>query len=610
MRVYITVAVFAAVFLLFHIDVLKRFELVTYDTRQILKGPRPVDPRITVIEISDDSVAKIGRWPWDRDWHATLIKILSEQGAKAVVFDVLFSESSQPEEDAALAQAIHDAGNVYLAEIVDESSKKTSLLTSLPAFKQSVKGSGHINLQPDVDGVMRRIPLLLEVDGKVVPQLALAVFLDDSGVKAADVFMASHQLKIPMKEGKIFSVPLDQRNHFVINWAGRWKSTFAHFSYIDVITSYVVAKNGGKPSLPQDTFKGKVCFIGTSAAGLFDVRPTPLEPSYPAVGAHLNVLQNLTDARFIHAFSYLQNFMVLVLLGLFLLRIMKIESHFRSALWTGGLMTGYVMCAIALLKYWNIWVNIVYPVALIFLTYFFVTLYNQLYVAIERTKLFKLATRDSLTGLINIGHFKQLLKAELMTLALRREKKLSIIMSDVDNFKNTNDTYGHVTGDVVLKEVAKAFQASCRALDVPARYGGEEFILMLPGANEEEAAKVANKIREAIKAKMFFHEKGDFNKTISIGVTRVSPDDSDLDALVARADRALYEAKHSGKDRVVIAKDSPRFDEKGNPLPFREAKAAAFPKAEPVAQSPTTSKIPPTEPAHTPVNDPSFFKSE
>lgn len=138
--------------------------------------------------------------------------------------------------------------------------------------------------------------------------------------------------------------------------------------------------------------------------------------------------------------------------------------------------------------------------------------------------------------------------------------------------------------------------------------------MMLPGANEEEAAKVANKIREAIKAKVFFHEKGDFNKTISIGVTRVSPDDNDLEALVARADRALYEAKRTGKDKVVIAKDSPRFDDKGNPLPPTDSsEATPTPPpapAAPVASAPEPPKTSAPEPVRQPVNDPSFFKTE
>ncbi len=203
------------------------------------------------------------------------------------------------------------------------------------------------------------------------------------------------------------------------------------------------------------------------------------------------------------------------------------------------------------------WANIIYPLVLILSTYFFVTLHSQLSIAIERAKLFKLATRDSLTGLFNIGHFKLLLKAELTTLAMRPNRNLSILMSDVDHFKNTNDTYGHPTGDSVLKEVASIIKTTCRALDVAARYGGEEFIVMLPGANDKEAFKVADKIRESIKQKVFFHEKGDFSKTISFGVTQVSPKEKNIEDAIDRADKALYEAKETGRNKVVIASNSP-----------------------------------------------------
>lgn len=611
---YITVAVFGAVFFLFQLDALKRFEFVTYDYRQILKGPRAVDPGIVVIEISDDSVAKIGRWPWDRDWHATLIKVLSEAGAKAVVFDVIFSEASDPQKDTVLAQSIAESKNVYLAEILDQGVKPPGFLTSLPIFTQNVKGTGHINLEPDVDGVMRRVPMMVETEGKRVPQLSLSIFLAEHGIKESDLFFKDDQLKIPFPDGKTLAVPLDRKGHFIINWAGRWKDTFKHYSYIDVITSYISNQNGTKSTIPAGAFKDKVCFIGTSAAGLYDIRPTPLEPAYPAVGVHLNVYQNLLDRKFIRAFSPRQNLLALLLIMLALLRIIKVESHFRSALWALALMSGFIAVAISAFVFFDLWINVIYPLIFIFFAYFFVTLYNQLSITIEKAQLFKLATRDSLSGLFNIGHFKLLLKAEIMTIQLRREKKLSIIMSDVDNFKSTNDTYGHVTGDVVLRDVAKAFQANSRALDVPARYGGEEFILMLPGANAEEAAKVANKIREAVAAKVFFHEKGDFQKTISFGVTRVSPEDSDIEVLVARADRALYEAKHTGKNKVVIAKDSPCFDDKGDLLPFKkETPPLRSSEGTPAVPSKAQEHAPDTAPGGTAsptLNDPSFFKHE
>ncbi len=129
----------------------------------------------------------------------------------------------------------------------------------------------------------------------------------------------------------------------------------------------------------------------------------------------------------------------------------------------------------------------------------------------------------------------------------------------MDHFKHTNDTYGHTTGDLVLKEVANVVKGNCRALDIPARYGGEEFILMLPGASIDDAYKVAEKIRTTLSQRTFPHEKGAFTKTISIGVTELTTRDKDksLEEIVARADKGLYEAKESGRNKVVIVRDQP-----------------------------------------------------
>ncbi len=555
-RVLITFVVFLSVFFLFHFDLLKRFELVTYDYRVMLRGQRAADPKIVVIEISDDSVAKIGRWPWDRDWHATLIKALKEIGAERVVFDVIFSEKSDPQKDAILSQSIKEAGNVYLAQIIDDSAKQNKLLTSLPEFSDQAAGGGHINLQPDPDGVMRRIPLMIDVNGKQIPQLSFQVALDEMGIKREQVKLKNGSVSFDL-DGKNVSIPLDKNQDLIINWLGPWKRTFTHYSYIDVITSYAMLKKGQLPSVSLTDFKGKICYIGTTATGLFDIRPTPFEPSYPAVGVNLTVLDNILSHRFIVEMNYLENLLVLIALSFLLFWITKMSSYFKTAVWTVVVLFIYVAIASVLFVYFSVWIKIIYPLTLVLATYFFVTLHNQLSVTIERAKLFKLATRDSLTGLFNVGHFKLLLKAELTTLAMRPNRNLSIVMSDVDHFKHTNDTYGHVMGDVVLKEIASIVKSTCRALDVAARYGGEEFILMLPGANDQEAFKVADKIRETVSQKVFYHVTGDFNKTISLGVTQVSPDEKNMDAVIARADKALYEAKQTGRNKVVIAADSP-----------------------------------------------------
>ena len=556
-RVLIIGAVFAAVFSLFHFEILEHFELVTYDYRYQIKKARVTDDRIVVIEISDDSLARVGRWPWDRDWHAAMIQALTESGASAIVFDVIFSEpSSEPEKDSVLAQAISESGRVYLAKALENPKKENSpLFESLPEFMKGVKGAGHINLPPDADGKMRRIPLFVRHNGERIPQLALAAALDVMGVSLKDVEQKKHSVLIHhTKSGvlKTLEVPLDEHDNLILDWAGRWKETFHHFSFADVINAYAVSKNGEKSELDLHFFKDKICLIGAAATGVGDIRPNVLEALYPAVGVNLTVLNNLLEEKFIRKLSRMEETAILVLLCGILFVVLKLKSSFKAATLTALLGTGYFFAAEFLLVYANIWVNVVYALLLILLVYFSVTLYNQISIAIERVRLFKMATRDSLTGLVNIGHFKMLIKAELETLGKQPSRKLSIIMGDVDNFKKTNDTYGHVMGDIVLKEVAASVRANCRALDTPARYGGEEFILMLPGADAEEAAKIADKIRKAINQKVFTHEAGNFQTSISIGVTQIKPGEKDIETLVARADSGLYEAKQTGKNRVVI----------------------------------------------------------
>ncbi|MBI3252996.1 MAG: CHASE2 domain-containing protein [Candidatus Omnitrophica bacterium] len=554
-RVLIIAVIFSAVFFLSHFNILERFEWVTYDLRSILKGPRLPDPRLAVIEISDDSVARIGRWPWERDWHAALIRALKEAGARAIIFDILFSEPSDPAKDAAFSQAIEEAGNVYLAEVAESVSPPHSkkLLTSIEAFASHSKGAGHINLEPDRDGVMRRMPLVVEAGGKRIPQLSLAYLLDEYGISVDQIQFNRGEAVLPVSGGG-FRIPLDANGNLIIDWAGRWKETFRHFSYLDVIGSYARFKKGEKPAIPLETFKNKICFVGTSAVGLFDIRPTPLEPAYPAVGVNLTVLDNLLGRHFIRHLWPVQNFGILFLAALVLLQILSLKNSLKAALATVGLALGVIFLASALFIFFGIWADVIYPLVFIFAAYFAVTLYNQISVTIERTRLLKLATRDALTGLYNIGHFKMLLKAEMTTFAMRREKELSLLMGDVDDFKHTNDTYGHLAGDAVLRAVASIVKGNCRALDVAARYGGEEFILMLPGAGEEEAFKIAEKIRKSVQQKVFEHEKGNFSTSISIGVTPVGLSDREVDAVIDRADRALYEAKRLGKNRVVLQK--------------------------------------------------------
>ncbi len=166
-----------------------------------------------------------------------------------------------------------------------------------------------------------------------------------------------------------------------------------------------------------------------------------------------------------------------------------------------------------------------------------------------------LSCRDALTGILNRRGFDDCLAKEWHS-AIREKKTLGLLIVDVDFFKPFNDNYGHQQGDVCLQQVAAALEAGLkRANDVVARYGGEEFSVILPNTNMEGALLIAETVRESVEALSIKHEHSQVSDviTVSIGVMCLQPTVSDtLKSLIAKADKALYKAKHSGRNRCCI----------------------------------------------------------
>jgi len=174
-----------------------------------------------------------------------------------------------------------------------------------------------------------------------------------------------------------------------------------------------------------------------------------------------------------------------------------------------------------------------------------------------QTALQELASRDGLTGLANRRCFDEALNFEWRR-AIRSSQSISLLMIDVDHFKQYNDTYGHLQGDECLKLIANAMAAVVhRVGDLVARFGGEEFVVILPGTSSDGARTVGEKIRLAIENLKILHENSETKfVTISIGAAAVAVSLSgDSAHLLAAADAALYRAKHSGRNRIVLQED-------------------------------------------------------
>jgi diguanylate cyclase (GGDEF)-like protein len=162
------------------------------------------------------------------------------------------------------------------------------------------------------------------------------------------------------------------------------------------------------------------------------------------------------------------------------------------------------------------------------------------------------ANYDELTGLMNRRAVMKSMANELER-SKRNLQPLYVCMCDIDHFKKINDTYGHLAGDAVLKEIAERFNTSLRPYDIFGRYGGEEFLIIL-SSKENHAQDIFERIRQAIAGKPFTYEQAQLNVTISCGVTLYSPptDQRNSTQLLTDADTALYEAKNGGRNRIVF----------------------------------------------------------
>lgn len=178
-------------------------------------------------------------------------------------------------------------------------------------------------------------------------------------------------------------------------------------------------------------------------------------------------------------------------------------------------------------------------------------------IAIENANNFhkveSLTIRDDLTSLSNARHLHHILDTEVNR-SQRYHKPFSMIFMDIDHFKKVNDTYGHVHGSELLKEVAEVIQKNIRVVDFGARYGGDEFVIVLPETGKDEAFNIAERIRSSIEKNKFLERGGlSIHFTASLGVATFPQDADSKDGLIKMADHAMYDSKKTSRNKVTLA---------------------------------------------------------
>ncbi len=532
--------------LLLNTPLMQRFENIFLDIFFRMRPPIQTSSNIVHIDMAEDSIQGIGRWPWARYNHAALVHILKTWGAKAIVFDVIFSDSSTTFDDESFAQAIKEAGNVYIAVMIETVDSAKTWIHSLPEFERYAKGIGYVNIYPDLDGVIRRVRPQTAYGGESYTYLGAKVAFDELGEDA--------------DEG-IKKMPLDGKGDLLINWAARWGEEFSHYSFLDVLKSFSLIKEKRSPVIRPEEIKGKICVIGLTVLGLTDIKANPMQESYPGVGTQTAIMNSILTNQYVRPCDPAWNKWTLIVLGVFLscfLMFFKREVSFAISL---ALAIAWLFITFVIFTYFQIWVYAVSPLMLILLLFIYSAICSFITDFDEQQRLFALATRDGLTGLYVIRHFRILLN-NAVSEAIKKHQSLSMLILDLDFFKKINDTYGHAAGDVALKYVAEILRDVTKTenakseTNVVARYGGEEFIILFKRSSLMDAAfNYAEKIRKRLDENTFTYEDEKIKVTVSIGVATLRPGETVPDLMVHRADEALYRAKHEGRNRVCLEEE-------------------------------------------------------
>jgi HD-GYP domain-containing protein (c-di-GMP phosphodiesterase class II) len=360
-----------AVLSLYRPSFLGNLEYAAYDRLVRAAPTRPPSGRIVIVDVDERSLSAIGQWPWRRDVIGTLIDRLRDLGASTIALDIMFAEADRYEgpglgTDQALADTIRAGGVVlgYALTFDGQSTRSTACVKhpipialirrgddhgedpffqatgavcSLPILTEAAGASGFLNAAPDPDGRLRRVPLLVALDGRVHPGLALAAVIADT--KTHDIGLRVFNVNAASLLLDSRSVPLDGKSNLLLRYRGP-KRTFPYVSAADVLSGQT----------GPDLLKGKIVFVGTTALGTREVVATPIDTLFAGVEVQATVADNLLQQDYIRRPEYGVVVETQILLGLGIFAALLVGRL--------GLVWGGVGLALCLAGVWGgaVWV--------------------------------------------------------------------------------------------------------------------------------------------------------------------------------------------------------------------------------------------------------------
>jgi adenylate cyclase len=453
---------------------LEEIRLRTFDFYQSLRPRETVSRPVVIVDIDEASLKEIGQWPWPRTIVADLVTQLTQLGAVAIGFDIIFAEPDRmspsvaatsfrnldddtrdklrnlPSNDKVLAEAIRHShvvvGQVGSATAVPPSEADAlqtgfavrgpdpapflvtfaGLLRNVPAIEQAAVGRGVFSILPERDGIIRRVPIIMQAQGEMVPSLSMELLRVVAGSGA--ILVRTDQAGVQNVAVPGLDVPTDQNGRF-----------WVHFNRYDP-ARYVSAKDVLQGRVPRDRVEGKLVLIGTSAVGLLDVKTTPVEAAMPGVEVHAQVLESvLTNSLLTYPNYAIGAELLVAMLGGLAIIIAAPMLRASSVTALGGiLVTALIGASWYLYTQYNLLIDFTYPlmaIGFVYLTLIFVNYFKEQQ---QRQQI-----RAAFGYYLSPALVEQLARSPQKLVLGGEERKMTILFSDVRGFTTISESYKH-----------------------------------------------------------------------------------------------------------------------------------------------------------------------
>ncbi len=469
--VSITVSVILMLGYLFGAKYYTGFDNKLRDYLFINRGAIPTTGNVVVIDIDERSLKELGQWPWERNKFAQVLQNLTEMGVGVIGLDIVFAEPDStspskvlkeigitnieaPDYDAILGQTIANSptivGYVFAVEedVIKEKSAPPNVqavfiekgkpqdiefliepyrpIVNVPQIQENAYSSGFFNTIPDESGVIRSVPFFMKYNGAVMPSLAFEMLRAAYGVKK--VFINYDEYGVSSVKLGDTEIPTDRLGRIFVNFRGGPK-TFEYISAADIYNNKV----------DKSKIEGKFAIIGTSAAGLLDLRSMPYDAVYPGVEVHANVVDNVLAGDFLYSPAWAEGANLLFILGLTLtsFAILYFSGAVFSFFYIGATLAGVLYFNNYMLFTQGVVLNLFFPMVAIVVAFMSAIIVNYFFETRQKEMI-----KGKLSKKVSPQVMEDLLKNPDSGILEGKEKEITIFFSDIRGFTTLSEAMG------------------------------------------------------------------------------------------------------------------------------------------------------------------------